>query len=124
MTARQAICAAEAMNPDQFSDAEKLGWLSDLDGQIRVDILEGLEGCPEGDFTPYGEQDADTRQLLVPAPYAGELYPAYLIMRGAFYNNESTRYDNAMAVYNNALASFQGWWTRTHRPARRAQWRI
>lgn len=124
MTPQEAICAAEAMNPDQFSCCEKLGWLSDLDGQIRIDILEGLDGCPEGEFKPYSQEDAEERQLLAPAPYAGELYPAYIMMRGAFYNNESTRYENAMGVYNNALASFQAWWTRIHRPVQRHDWRI
>lgn len=110
----EAVTLAEQLNPDQYGMCEKVQWLSALDGQVYADIMAGREDAPESAPAPYTQEDAQ-KELLIPAPYADEIYPAYLMMRGAFYNNESIRYANAQTMFNNALASFQRYWIRTHR---------
>ena len=113
MTIREAICISEQLNPDQFPEEDKVRWLSNLDGQLKRDIFDTRQGLPAEEFAGYTMEDLD-RELLVPAPYDDEIYPAFLIMKGAFYNNESVRYENAMVMYNNAVASFQSFWIRSH----------
>ena len=40
MTAGEAIAAADALRPNQYSTAQKLQWLRRLDGQIRAELLD------------------------------------------------------------------------------------
>ena len=90
MTIREAICISEQLNPDQFPEEDKVRWLSNLDGQLKRDIFDTRQGLPAEEFAGYTMEDLD-RELLVPAPYDDEIYPAFLIMKGAFYNKNAPK---------------------------------
>ena len=83
MTARDAIDRADALLPNPIDRAEKLRWLSELEGQ--------LTGKP----TEVGEDSG----LTVEAPY-GELYVHWLQAKCLYVLGEYTRYENARAQFN------------------------
>lgn len=93
MTAAQAIAQLDGLTSNTYDEAQKLLWLS------RV----------EAGLLPEGKQEvavqADT-QLQAGEPY-DELYIRYLQAQIFLEVGEITRYNNAMALYNNALVNFR-----------------
>lgn len=113
MTIGEAIQRSDALHPNGFDQATKIGWLSDLDGRIYEEIIKTHEGGAEA-FSGYTAADPSTR-LLAPEPFSA-LYIPYLIMQVDYYNAEITRYNNSSVVYNLAYQDFANWYNRTHMP--------
>ena len=122
MTVHEAISGIDGLWPNQYTDAQKLGWLNALDGMIFLELLCTHEGGPER-FTPYTSASAGT-ELLVPPPYDGELYMNYLQSCIDRHNGETGRYNVSASLYNAAMQRFEDYWNRTHRPMRRGKVRL
>lgn len=65
-----------------------------------------------------GETDPGT-VLIVPDPYAEELYSAWLMSKIDLQNREMGDYNNDRAMFENAYDTMQDWWNRTHMPVQR-----
>lgn len=115
MTIGEAIEKANHLEPNAYPDYVKVGWLSSLDGQIFEEVLKTHENCPIESFVPYDQENTVT-ELLVPWPYAEEIYVNYLEMQIAKENGEAGRYNRAAAHYNNAFEIYKSWYNRTHMP--------
>lgn len=115
MTVKEAIDRANAARQNQLADSLKLGWLSELDGRIRLELMQACEG-EVPDFSGY---DADTDQahtaLLISHPYDG-LYVQYLVMRIDLENGELARYNADAQCFNRDYGAFAARYARTHRP--------
>lgn len=116
MTVREAIARCDAVKPNQYTEQEKIRWLSDLDGRISEEILKRHErqDGDAWDFERYGEKDIDAT-LLAARPYDA-LYPLYLQSQVDFFNAEYDRYNNGAALFNEAYSAYADWINRTRKP--------
>ena len=161
MTAAEAIAQADALEPNQYTQAQKLVWLAELDGQIFHEILarheaggvgEGLappadtENGPAGRASPAPTEQTDdpavgaaisrplpdadigpyetSSVLLVPSPWAGELYRWALIAQIRLHNAEAARYNQAAAALAAAWRAFADHCNRTRRPLGARRFRL
>lgn len=117
MTVREAIALADRLKPNRFSDADKLKWLSELDGMIARELMDTHEGSPlTGAFSGYTEERDDV-ELLAPFPYDA-LYRWYLESQIDLGNMEIAKYNNSKALFNSAYLTYTDHYNRTHMPKR------
>lgn len=119
MTIREAIEVTDRLTPNQYGSADKLRWLSELDGTVWHEILSQHETDVPA-FRGYApETDLDGTELLITWPYDG-IYRWYLEMKINDANGETTRYNNAAAKYNMYYQAYQNAYNRAHLPKREA----
>ena len=96
MTIREALETVDRLKPNQYGSADKLRWLSELDGAVYREILTQHEmDVPAfAGYTP--EADLDGTVLLIAWPY-DEIYRWYLEMKIDDANGEMTKYNNSAA---------------------------
>ena len=118
MTIREAIEQTDALKDNQYTQEQKIGWLSQLDGYVFKEIIL----THENDGTPFSgfnsETDPDT-ELLVPAPYT-DVYRWFLESRIDLANGELAKYNNSVSLYNNAYLTYFDYYNRTHAPLQQA----
>ena len=122
MTIAQALALCDRLQPNPYPDDLKIRWLSELDGQIFLEVHQCHAGCPES-FQPY-EPGESQRALLVPAPFADELYLSYLQSCMDRENGEIARYNRSIALYNSAYLRYQNHYRRHHRPLSAGPFRL
>lgn len=115
MTLQEVIDRADILKPNSYSQNEKIWWLSCLDGTIYEEIISTHEGGEKVVFSGYDSKTLLNTQLLVPAPY-DEIYIRYLEMQINYANGEFGKYNNSAKMYEEAYASFQRYYNRTHMP--------
>ena len=99
MTIREAIELVDRLKPNQYGSADKLRWLSELDGVVWHEIWSAHETAVPA-FAGYGpETDLDGTALLIGWPY-DEIYRWYLEMKIDDANGEMKKYKNSAAKYN------------------------
>ena len=106
MTIAQAIARADALKPNQFSEAQKIQMLSDCDSAIYVEILQtheylDVDGATTDlpDFSGYASDVDQTTALIAPAPF-DRLYISWLHSQYDRYNMENSRYNVTAAIFN------------------------
>ena len=115
MTIREALETVDRLKPNQYGSADKLRWLSELDGAVYREILTQHEmdvpafAC----YTP--EADLDGTVLLIEWPY-DEIYRWYLEMKIDDANGEMAKYNNSAAKYNMYYQAYQNAYNRAHLP--------
>ena len=114
MTIQTALTLADELWPNSYPASLKIGWLSELDGLIFTEILSRLEGSPDS-FSGYGASD-QSAELLVPYPYAQELYTCFLRSRIDRENGETSAYNASAAHFNAAWQAYADWCMRTRTP--------
>ena len=115
MTIMEAIHRIDSVKPNRYSQQEKVQWLSALDGIIKREIIDTHEGAMEIDFEGYGDDTDLKTKLLIEAPY-DEIYLFWLESKIDYWNGETKKYNNSMAMYNTALGEFSKYYNRTHKP--------
>lgn len=113
LTVRQAIETADALEPNQFSLRQKKSWLTQLDGRIYRELLEGRPGCGRMHRPGYTRL---TDRLLVPPPYAESIYTPYLQAMMALENAESVRYSQQMQLFNASYREYANYVNRIMSP--------
>ena len=117
MTVSEALARVDTLCPNTRSTAEKLAWLSSLDGQVAI-FLGGYEGNlrdVEG-AVPYREGDMNA-ELLVPFPF-DELYVHYLHAQIMYAMGEFSKYENALVQFNSLMQAYRIDYHQTHMPRR------
>lgn len=116
MTIGQAIEAAARLRPDGYDDADKIRWLSELDGRIMTELLSGrIEFAGEG-FDGYDENTDLGTELLVSHPAHEGIYVKWLMCMADFHNNETARYNSSAAIFNSAWQELAGYVSRELAP--------
>ena len=98
----------------------KIGFLQELDQKIYYEILMTHAHTAAEEVLP--EYDIDTPDgtaLLVPDPYAREMYMYWLMSNIDMLNQEIDKYNNDRALFETAYAEMQDWWNRTRMPVQR-----
>ena len=116
MTIIEAITRTDSVKPNQYSQEEKVRWLSFLDGLVKNEIIDTHEGGRLLEFVPYSKDTPENTVLLIAEPYAQEIYPAFLAAQIEYYNEEITRYSNDMAAFNAAYSNYSAWYNRNNMP--------
>ncbi len=101
MTAAQAIAAMDELTPNSYGFSQKLAWLRRVEQSV-CQALGIIPSCLE-----------EQTDLEAPEPYS-ELYVRYMQAQIFLEAGEITRYNNAMALYNNALAAMRRDHIRSH----------
>ncbi len=113
MTIGDVINHVDDLEPNQYSTEQKMRWLTNLDGQIFEEVIKTHRDPIRATFTPYEDT---SEELLVPFPYAEDLYTWHLQTMIAAQNAESVKYEQMRILYNNALKSFCDAYNRQHMP--------
>ncbi len=95
MTGAQAVAALEELTPNSYPLEQKLRWLQQVEAQLAGEVY----------FVQVPAVSADTA-LMAPAGYE-EVYLRYLQAQIHLEAGEITRYNNAIALYNTALAALR-----------------
>ena len=114
MKLREAIDRIDSLKHNTYTVAEKVEWLSLLDGIIKDQIIDTHEGGEDVVFEGYTDNDMK-KELLVAAPY-DVLYIRWLEAQIDYYNGEIARYNNSMQMYQAAYDTYQRHYNRTHMP--------
>lgn len=115
MTIIEAISRIDAVNPNNYTQPEKVAWLSTLDGVVKKEIIDTHEGADAVTFSGYNEGTPLDTELLVPAPY-DEVYLFWLQSKIDYWNGEMGKYNNSISMYNTAYANFEKAYNREHKP--------
>lgn len=113
-TISEVIAQTQAVRPDLYTDEQITGWLSELDGQLSVELLKT-------EPVAYKWPEDAGKELLVPHPY-DRMYHLYVIAMIDLYNREADLYANDMAVFNSALQEYRSYYRRTNRPDPDGNW--
>lgn len=105
MTIRQALARCDALQKSTVSQAQKIRWLSELEGQIHLLILDGREGERPAPFAGFTDSTDLNTPLTVPEPF-DSVYLYFLLARIHFANGEIQRYNNANALFHNAWLNY------------------
>lgn len=115
MTLIECINRINILKPNTYSQEEKIGWLSTIDGIIKKEIIDTHEGADDVVFTGYDEFTPLTTALLVPAPY-DDIYIKWLEAQMDYANGEYSRYNNSMNAYNETYTAYCRHYNRTRMP--------
>lgn len=121
MTIAQAISRADALMPNQWTEAQKIQMLSDCDSAIYLEIMSthATDDTTPTTFAGYASDVDTSTVLLVGAPY-DILYIRWLHAQYEMYNREIVRYNNMIALYDVAYADYAAYYNRTHLPLQAA----
>lgn len=115
MTIIEAINRIDLLKPNSYSQEDKISWLSNLDGEVKANIIDTHEGSENVTFNGYhADTDLDT-VLLVPAPY-DDIYIKWLESQIDYANGENAKFNNSIAMYNATYSAFARYYNRTHLP--------
>ena len=106
MKASEMLDRVDTFKPNQYTEPQKLGWLLQLDGQIWREIIRTHEGG-EDIAQPDGSAGVE-RELLVPEPWAGDLYNYWLQAMIDRENGEIGKYNQTSQLYNRAYLTYAG----------------
>ena len=120
MTAGELIAAVDALRPNQYTAAQKLGWLRLLDGKLANELFAALEG--EQPAWP-GSYTAET-VLPAPDPAASELYTGWLFAQIDLHNAEIVKYNQSMTLFAAAWRQLADAVNRRHAVKHRGAWRL
>lgn len=113
MTIREVLATVDRLKVNTYRTEEKIDWLSVLDGLIFNEVFKTHYGSPVEEFKGYEVSDQDV-ELLVPEPYAYDIYLHYLEARIDQENEEIVKYNQSISLYNAAYLRFQDYWNREH----------
>lgn len=110
-----AINRIDSLKHNTYSQNDKVAWLSEVDWDIKRNIIDGHEGDEEVTFTGYNELTDLQTDLLMPAPY-DKAYLLYLEAQIDYYNGEYDKYNNAMDSFHTDFYAFRNDYNRAHKP--------
>lgn len=116
MTIEEAISLSDQMAPgNPFSEETKIRWLSELDGKIKEEIINTHEGGDQISFPGYTEDTPRDTELLANEPFS-EMYAPYLLSKMDFYQDESSKYNNHITMFNTVYSAYADNYNRTVMP--------
>ena len=107
ITVSMVLSQVDALLPNGYTTEEKCRWVTQAEGFVRAEVY-GIDASTMGQLS-----ENDT--LCAPAPHQ-ELYRHYVEAQIHYANGEMTRYNNAAAMWNNALMTLRDYICRTCAP--------
>jgi hypothetical protein len=110
-----AITQIDNLKPNNYTQEDKIVWLSRLDEMIKKEIIDTHEDGEEIVFEGYNEETPVETELLVPSPY-DEIYPRWLEAQIDYSNSEYGRFNNSMTMFNTSFGGYANFYNRKHLP--------
>lgn len=112
MRVGEIIEHVDMVEPNQYDAKLKIAWLFDFDLKFHEQVVSthSEPECGEDWEPPRELNDV----LLIPEPYARDVYTPYLRMKIAAANMEDTRYNQHAILFNAAYAEYVRTYSRTH----------
>lgn len=117
MTVKDLMEMVDRLHPNQFSTADKLAWLNQVEQTIFHDVIMTHRDAPV-DVAPVYDDITSTEELLAEDPWS-RLYPLWMNAQIAYYNHESMQYDTAAQAFNSAYDDYWRAYNRAHLPVGR-----
>lgn len=114
MKINDALSRVDNLKPNDYSHDNKIGWLSELDLQVKTEILDTYEGAENITFSGYTEETSEETVLLVPEPFS-EMYIHYLNAKIDYYNGEFKNHNTNITMFNTVFDNFRAYYSRTHK---------
>jgi hypothetical protein len=111
----EAINRIDSLKHNTYSQSDKVAWLSELDWDVKRNIIDGHEGDEDVIFTGYNDLTDLQTELLMPAPY-DKAYLLWLEAQIDYYNGEYDKYNNALDMFHIAYEGFRNDYNRNHMP--------
>ena len=121
MTIQNLFDEVDALVPNFYTAEQKLKWFNDLEYKIYMELF--TEFYP-GEIPEYADHEDASETPLVNDAYGRDMYLHYLVARIDFYNDEYSKYNQAITLFNNAYKAFEDYYTRTYPSKREHGWRI
>ncbi len=118
MTIIEAINKVDVLKPNNYTQSQKVRWLSNLDGIIKKEIIDTHKGGEGIVFNGYDDDTPIETALLVPNPY-DDLYIKWLEAQIDYNNAEYGKYNNSVTAYNTAYSAFERYYNRHNMPIQR-----
>ena len=115
MTIIEAINRIDSLKPNNYTQDDKVAWLSKIDGIIKEKVIDTHDGGEHIVFNGYDPNTPTSTELLVPAPY-DDMYVRWLEAQIDYANGEYGKYNNSMTMYNSAYAEYGTYYNRHHMP--------
>ena len=112
MTLSECISYVDGIEPNAYTNEQKIRWVSECEGMIHTEIFLR---SPE-EFTPLSYADHAGESLAVKPPH-DKLYPRYLQAMIHYANGEYERYAASSALFNAAWGEYLRWFARNYSPA-------
>lgn len=109
VTINKVIEKTANIHPDAFDDAVKASWISELDGKIMRETMQG-EKTISYEFPNQADEE-----LLVKAPY-DNIYELYIIAMSDFYSGDFASYTASSAMFERAYEEFRKSYIRHNMP--------
>lgn len=116
MTIRETIEQVDHLKPNQYTQEEKIRWLSALDGQIWREAILTHDMPHAESFDGYATGVDMETELLIQVPYDVDIYINYLQARIDRENSETAKYNQSITMYNTAYSTYLNWLNRTYHP--------
>lgn len=114
MKIAEAIQKFDKLVYNDFSQEEKVKWLSQLDGTIKKRLIDTHCQKEPVIWEPYGAgTDLNATELLVPEPF-DELYMVYLEMQVHRYMQEYGKYNNSAGLFHTLFDRYACAYGQTH----------
>ena len=114
MKVAEIIAAIDELRPNEYSASMKTKWLSECEGTIVDEVLNRAEGN-EIEFEGYDYETDQEKETLLPDRFA-DIYLHYIRAKIELYDDETTNYNNAVAIHQASYAQYAAWYRRTHMP--------
>lgn len=114
MTIAEAIEYINTMKPNDYTAYEKTNWLYTVDMFVLQQIYNNYVNSDVTDIPKYDFNEAETTELLIPHPYAEDIYFNFMAAKIDLYNREIGSYNNNILLYNSAIQSFKDFYNKTH----------
>lgn len=118
MTLKNALDRFDSQYRNSVPEELKLGWLTDLDYGVYINILATREGCKINSFGGYNQDTDKETVLLIPDPFS-KIYTDYLAMRSDLYYGDIARYNNDLYLYSSAYGEFENYMCRNYLPVKK-----
>ena len=124
MTIKECIDRVDNVKPNQYSDDDKVRWLSFLDGIIIKEVINTHED-DNGHYDMFVGYSADNMdEVLIAEPPYDVLYDAYLKMKIDEENGETARYNNSATMFNSYLEAYKKYYNKTHMPLQNSRLKL
>ncbi|MBQ9342790.1 MAG: hypothetical protein IJT99_01200 [Clostridia bacterium] len=118
MTVKDLLADIDLKNPNDVQPEIKRGWLLTQEKQLLHEVLHTHMLTSEEKEKAAALADLvtldDDYEPVAQPPYQ-DLYIHYVNAQIALANVDTVAYENAQALYNNALLTYKNWFNRTHR---------
>lgn len=115
MTIIEAIGIIDTLKPNNYTELDKVGWLSEIEGRIKTEIIDTHEGSEKYTFDGYDQTTNTETKLLLSEPH-DDIYIKWLEAKIDYNNAEYAKYNNSSTAFNNAYSTFERYYNRHNKP--------